>query len=173
MRKITRRIIEAFNAETRLIVDNTVTDGQSIWLFNNKIVKRIDGEVWISNAGWKTRTTMERLNGLEGVHISTNRGAWFLNGHPWDGDWTCISAHPVVADEFDVTSTWMAKERYSRPVYAVCHTHTEVERLVIQCRLRDAGIPYRQMESDTQGQYKPNYFLIVEPKNLDIAKSLV
>jgi len=55
-------------------------------LFGNKIAARLgDGRVWISNAGWFSNTTKERLNGLPGVHIVQKRCRWFLNGMEWDG----------------------------------------------------------------------------------------
>ena len=55
-------------------------------LFGNKIAARLsDGRMWISNAGWATNTTKERLNALPGVHIVQKDWSWFLNGMVWDG----------------------------------------------------------------------------------------
>lgn len=56
-------------------------------LFGNKIsaIER-DGKMWISNAGWDTKTTKERLNGLPGVNIQQKKGEWYLNGNQWDGN---------------------------------------------------------------------------------------
>lgn len=39
----------------------------------------------ISNCGWFTNTTKERLNGLKGVHITQKNWQWYLNGEQWDG----------------------------------------------------------------------------------------
>ena len=71
MRKVTQQIKEAFEQGKSLKVGNTETDGQTIWLHGNAIVKRDpDGLVRWSLAGWNTPTTRERVNGIAnaGVH---------------------------------------------------------------------------------------------------------
>ena len=40
----------------------------------------------ITNAGWKSNTTKERLNALPNVHIVQIKGNWFLNGAEWNGN---------------------------------------------------------------------------------------
>ena len=40
----------------------------------------------ITNCGWQTNTTKERLNGLPNVHITQRNWEWFLNGESWDGE---------------------------------------------------------------------------------------
>jgi hypothetical protein len=60
-------------------------------LFGNKIAAiESDGRLWISNAGWDTKTTKERLNGLPGVSIQQKKGEWYLNGNQWDGNPTYV-----------------------------------------------------------------------------------
>lgn len=55
-------------------------------LHGNKIAAlESDGKMWVSNAGWKSNTTKERLNGLPGVNIYQRNWVWFLNDQPWDG----------------------------------------------------------------------------------------
>jgi hypothetical protein len=54
-------------------------------LFGNKIAARRDSELWISNAGWFTNTTKERLNALPNVSINQKDWNWYLNGKRWDG----------------------------------------------------------------------------------------
>jgi len=44
----------------------------------------------ITNAGWQSNTTKERLNGLSGVSIYQKNFQWFLNGKPWNGDWITV-----------------------------------------------------------------------------------
>jgi nucleoside-triphosphatase THEP1 len=66
MRQIT---IEAYNAfknnqrfkrsNTEVIINDNIT---VMTLFGNSIVKKIDGETFISNGGWSSVTTRERLN---------------------------------------------------------------------------------------------------------------
>ncbi len=86
-RKTTQIAINAFLTGNALNTSNTTTDGTNLFLFGNKIAeKRIDG-IYISNAGWFSATTKERLNGLPNVRLSQKAGKWFLNGTEWNGSW--------------------------------------------------------------------------------------
>jgi len=182
MRQITRDIVNAFQNSRSLRIGNSRTNGESLWLFDNKIAEvRTDG-LWICNGGWNSRTTKERLNGLSGVHIQQRRGVWLLNERVWDGRWVNVDAWneggightpeqtEQVANEpeFDVTSEWMP-EGYSKPVYAVFHTIMEVSLEAVEAMLNGEGIPTRRMESDTEGVYRPNFFLVVRPEDVDSA----
>lgn len=40
----------------------------------------------ITNCGWLSKTTKERLNALPNVSIQQKKGIWFLNGLQWDGN---------------------------------------------------------------------------------------
>jgi hypothetical protein len=44
----------------------------------------------ISNAGWQSNTTKERLNGIPHVHIKQKNYQWYLNGVEWNGEWTRV-----------------------------------------------------------------------------------
>ena len=44
----------------------------------------------ISNAGWESNTTKERLNGLPNVRIHQRKFVWYLNGVEWNGEWTRV-----------------------------------------------------------------------------------
>ena len=70
MRKITKEIVAAFmNHETRRI-GNSRTDGMTLYLHDNAIAKwDAEGRLWVTNAGWESTTTKERLNGIPGVSI--------------------------------------------------------------------------------------------------------
>ena len=46
---------------------------------------------FISDAGYKTNLTKERLNGLTGVHIQQRNFVWYLNGVEWNGEWFRIA----------------------------------------------------------------------------------
>ena len=39
----------------------------------------------ITNCGWETATTKERLNALPNVRIQQKKGIWYLNDVEWDG----------------------------------------------------------------------------------------
>jgi hypothetical protein len=141
-----------------------------------------DGNLWITDAGWRSNTTKERLNGLSGVSINVRRGVWFLNGREWNGAWTNVWTWDVysrqyeneakavtIEPEFDVTSEWMP-DGYSRPVYSVFHVLVESELEAVEQMLTEAGIQTKRMESDTQGVYRPNYFIVVHPD--DVVKAV-
>ena len=175
MRLITQRIVSAFEGRRALKIDNSETDGTSLWLFGNKIAEWRNDGLWITNAGWKSNTTKERLNGLTGVRVQSIRRQWYLNDYAWDGGW--INVHTMVTTEqvdeidlFDTTSEWM-DAGYSKPVYSVFHANNEIELDAVEFKLQSAGIPSRRMESDTAGKYKPNYFVVVRPE--DFRNSLI
>lgn len=180
--------MNAFQEMRSLKIGNTRTDGNSIWLFDNKIVDVREDGVWICNGGWDSATTKERLNGLTGVHIVQRGGNWLLNGRQWDGGWVNVDAWNQGVDsipeanvqepEFDVTSRWcpaieFISGAHSRPVYAVFHTWVEGKLHEVEQILNGEGIPTRRMESDTEGVYRPNYFVIVQPENFDRAKDIL
>jgi hypothetical protein len=180
MRKITRDIVNAFQNSRSLTIGNSRTNGESLWLFGNKIAEiRRDG-LWITNAGWDSSTTKERLNGLSSVHIIQRRGKWYLNEVEWDGSWVHVDSFSRGVDvsipeenvqepEFDLTSEWIRSEGYSKPIYAVFHTIMEVSLEPVEAMLNVSGIPTRRMESDTEGVYRPNFFLVVRPEDVDNA----
>lgn len=92
MRKITRESIQAFMDARPFSKDNTtieVLPNVTIMsLFGNRIAYRYNDPertLSITNAGWLSNTTKERLNGIPGVHINQKKGEWYLNGEVWDG----------------------------------------------------------------------------------------
>ena len=92
MRKITREIVAAFMMRETKRIGNSYTDGTTLYLHDNAIAKfDKDGRLWITNAGWKSNTTKERLNGLPGVSIHQRNYTWHLNDEPWNGDWVRIN----------------------------------------------------------------------------------
>lgn len=69
MRSVTKKIMSAFIAGKSAKSKNTWTNGKSVWLHGNEIIRREDnGDIVISNCGWNTPTTKERLNGF--FHIA-------------------------------------------------------------------------------------------------------
>lgn len=187
MRQITRDITRAFENRQPLKIDNSRTDGVSLWLFDNRIAEWQQDGLWVSNGGWDSKTTKERLNGLTGVRIAQRRGVWFLNDRVWDGRWVNVDAWNdgieyvqggSVAEanaqepEFDVTSEWM-EDGYSRPVYSIYYTLVEVNLEPVEAMLNEAGIPTKRMESDTAGIYRPNYFVVVRPEDVVRASSIL
>lgn len=187
MTQITERICRAFMNHRTLKIDNSETDGTSLWLFGNMVAQWRHGELCITNAGWKTKTTKERLNGLDGVRIQSIRGTWHLNGTAWDGGWIQVSnnygnwsideptdSEPVEEEiEFDTTCAWVPEKKCSVPVYSVIHSNDIADIDGAEFKLNLSDVPVRRMESDTQGEYKPNYFLVVRAQDYLIAKTIL
>lgn len=92
MRKITIEAVNEFMTGGNLKKSNmhvfTDADGNSTMaLHGNIIARRTNGELMITNAGWSSNTTKERLNGIPGVRINQKNFTWYLNGTEWDGSW--------------------------------------------------------------------------------------
>ena len=89
MRKVTAQIKQAFESRQSLTVGNTRTDGQTVWLHGNAIVKRDpDGLVRWSLAGWNSPTTRERVNGIANAGVRQVKFEPILNGQVIDSfDW--------------------------------------------------------------------------------------
>jgi len=92
MRAITKQSIEAFlNAKSfkkENMQVNVLPNVTTLELHGNIIAyKYNDPEktLSISNCGWATNTTKERLNALPGVSIQQKKGVWYLSGKQWDG----------------------------------------------------------------------------------------
>ena len=92
MKKITKECVNAFlNAEkfqkSNMIIEvlPNVTimklHGNSIaYLYNDP-----NRTLSITNCGWFSNTTKERLNALPNVRIYQKNWEWYLNGNKWDG----------------------------------------------------------------------------------------
>lgn len=101
MRQITRESINAFlngqtfNKQNMSVTVDQYKDPNNIYLklttlrlHGNAIAKRQNGQLYITNAGWSTNTTKERLNALPNVRIQQKAFSWYLNGREWSGEWT-------------------------------------------------------------------------------------
>ena len=99
MRKITAEACQAFESgqnynkgNTQVKQNTTAYNEVEMYLHGNAIALRsICGATYITNAGYKTNVTKERLNGLTGVHIQQRNFVWYLNGVEWDGGWIRIA----------------------------------------------------------------------------------
>ena len=89
-RKITEESVAAFYNREKFNKSNMsveiTDDGRTLLkLHGNTIAGRDADGVWITDAGWPTRTTFERLNGLDDVRVNVKKGQTYLNGEEWDG----------------------------------------------------------------------------------------
>lgn len=92
MRKITEESVNAFmnakkfnkaNMQVEVLPNVTI-----LKLHGNNIAYRYNNPsktLSITNAGWESRTTKERLNAISGVNIHQKNRVWYLNGEEWDG----------------------------------------------------------------------------------------
>lgn len=92
MRDITFKAVQAFMEARPFKSSNTkvevLPNCTIMKLFDNPIAYRYNDPertLSITNSGWQSKTTKERLNGIDGVRISQSKGKWYLNGNEWDG----------------------------------------------------------------------------------------
>jgi hypothetical protein len=97
-RQVSEQACAAFRNAYKLTVGNTsVTVSQEqdkevvrLTLHGNLIAERVGGQTSITNCGYFTAVTKERLNCLPGVDLYQKGGRWFLNGKEWDGEWITL-----------------------------------------------------------------------------------
>lgn len=92
MRKVTQNSVNAFMNAQQFREGNTTVEVKEnvtiLKLHNNPIAyKYNDPEktLSITNAGWQSNTTKERLNAIPNVSIQQKKGVWYLNNKEWDG----------------------------------------------------------------------------------------
>jgi hypothetical protein len=95
MRKITKQAVQhfldgkCFNSGNTLVIAKTYNT--FLFLHGHLIAQIGDNGLEITNAGWFSNVTKERLNGLPNVSIYQRNFKWYLNGKEWDGKMTKIN----------------------------------------------------------------------------------
>jgi hypothetical protein len=95
MRKITKEAVNKFLSREPFRKSNMSVE-ESYGVYKLKLhgntIATIDelGVLSVSNAGWASNTTKERLNGLPNVRIHQKNWNWYLNGNQWSGEWTRV-----------------------------------------------------------------------------------
>jgi hypothetical protein len=95
MRKITKEAVNKFLSREPFRKSNMSVE-ESYGVYKLKLhgntIATIDelGVLSVSNAGWASNTTKERLNGLPNVRIHQKNWNWYLNGNQWNGEWTRV-----------------------------------------------------------------------------------
>ena len=102
MRKITKESINAFLNRREFTKQNMAVRGLKgkyyLQLHGNTIaILYPEGTIQITNAGWESNTTKERLNGL--IYLSGSNfkpiyqknWVWYLNDEEWNGKFTPIN----------------------------------------------------------------------------------
>ena len=93
MRQITKQSIAAFLNGEKFSKQNMLVEvlpnvtilklhGNAIAYLYNDPQKTLS----ITNAGWQSNTTKERLNALPNVSIQQKNYVWYLNGKEWNGN---------------------------------------------------------------------------------------
>ena len=92
MRQITEQATKAFYNSKEFKKQNMIVEVLPnvtiLSLHNNPIAYLYNDPertLSITNAGWQSKTTKERLNALKGVNIQQINFVWFLNGKEWNG----------------------------------------------------------------------------------------
>ena len=94
MRQITKEAVKSFFNNTNYSKSNTFVNNNKFYLHNNLIAEIKDNKLILSNCGWFSNTTKERLNGILdyiGKPLIYQRNfIWYLNGEKWNGNRTEI-----------------------------------------------------------------------------------
>ena len=97
MRQITKQAVNKFNNKenfnkdnTRVIYSDITTPTTKLFLHNNLIAYKKYSSLVITNSGWFSNTTKERLNGLlDSIgfdKIYQKNFEWFLADKKWNGN---------------------------------------------------------------------------------------
>jgi len=91
MRQITKDSINAFlnrKTFTRQNMKVIEMNGKFYLKLHGNIIAVLheDNTLQVTNCGWFSNTTKERLNGLPNVDIYQKNFVWYLNGKEWNGD---------------------------------------------------------------------------------------
>ena len=94
-RKITSESVDKFLSRESFKKSNMEVDqcyGQYRLKLHGNTIAVLDefNMLSISNAGWESNTTKERLNGLPHVRVHQRKFQWYLNGNEWNGEWTRV-----------------------------------------------------------------------------------
>ena len=99
-----RPVIEAFKEKKAKKISNTKSTGTQLLLFGNCIAKWSADKILITNAGWKTITTRDRLQIL-GANLHVRKKIWYLNDVEWNGNWIKIGDIPKIKEELKIKTS--------------------------------------------------------------------
>lgn len=93
MRQITKDAVKAFMRREPFKQSNTevaIYPTDTRMYLHGHLIAVIDlmGNIKVTNAGYFTNVTKERLNGIPSVSVKQKKLEWYLNGEQWDGSWT-------------------------------------------------------------------------------------
>lgn len=197
MKQVSIDVASAFENGKAKKSGNTQTDGKSLWLHGNKIAEHRDDGLYITNCGWFSKTTKERLNGIRGVNIVQKNFKWYINGEEWGGEWKKVNDNkPPQVDEkkvgtlFDTTQKWVKTDAcrgYNEPIYAVCGANDTGTWDDSPCPsdvcerelngaievLKSLKIPTKIVTCESSNVFCVHRYVIVPPKYFEEAKLIV
>lgn len=177
-------VIAAFLEGKKKKQGNGQTDGRSLYLFGNLIAEHREDGLYVTNAGWPTRTTNKWLNMLPDTQVYMRNKKPILNGNQWDGEFTKVNSNPqpicnTVGEIFDESQEYIRLDGwrgYAKPKYSVhCEPDTgqwddspypNAERNIKAklAELKAKGIPTKVVTLETSNVFCVNHFIIVPPK---------
>lgn len=177
-------VIQSFLEGKKKKQGNGQTDGRSLYLFGNLIAEHREDGLYVTNAGWPTRTTNKWLNMLPDTYVSMKRKEPYLNGQKWDGTFQKVNSNPQpdakhVGECFDESQEYIRLDGwrgYAKPKYSVhCEPDTgqwddspypNAERNIKAkvAELKAQGIPTKVVTLETSNVFCVNHFIIVPPK---------
>ena len=95
MRKISIAAAKALKSGTYFKGNNTEVAGGHLSLHGNRMATFHNGKLEITNAGWQSNTTKERLNAILDAFdipagIYHKDWAWYYEDVAWDGRWKTV-----------------------------------------------------------------------------------
>lgn len=90
MKKVTLLTTTAFANGSSLKMGNSEADGDVYLLHGHPIARREGNTITISDCGYRTNVTKERLNGIlsafgQSESIYQRKGVWYIGDHEWHG----------------------------------------------------------------------------------------
>jgi hypothetical protein len=177
-------VIQSFLEGKKKKQGNGQTDGRSLFLFGNLIAEHREDGLYVTNAGWPTRTTNKWLNMLPDVSVYMRNKKPILNGNQWDGEMTKVNSNPQpisnnVGECFDESQEYIRLDGwrgYAKPIYSI---HMEPDTGVWDdspypnaasnleakiSELKRNKIPSKIVTLETSNVFCVNHFIIVPPK---------
>jgi hypothetical protein len=174
-------------------------EGSHMTLFGNKIAwVNLDGELWITDCGWVTNTTQARLSAIVGLPLNRRKGAWLLDGEPWDGSPRLIRTQvekpspSAKANTFIESTEWVkfgdGWRGANQPTYAVVGANDTGTWVDSPCRtdvadaeldaiqkflLVEHKIGTKHMICEGSNVFCQHRYLITYPHNTERARQLV
>ena len=201
MKAISKKTAYALLNYNKTKTGNTIvwqdSEGSHMSLFGNKIAwVTLDGSLYVTDCGWVTPTTRDRLSAVLGLPLSIRKGAWVLDGQPWDGSPKLIRTQVEKPDPSAKTNTFIETTQWvsfdgmrgaNQPTYAVvgandtgmwddspCRTDVATAELKsVAEHLAARGIKTKEVALESSNVFCIGRYLIAYPHEVELARTLV